>query len=89
MKRMMTKTRALPFRWRKVPAGYNSESYDLRRGGIRVAAVARAPAGGWYSYNGEVPVHWNTVASPCGLEEAKADALYRARRALQENEHGR
>ena len=74
-----------PMRWRYEPGGYNSASYRLRRAGVDIAIVAPSRQGGWYSYGLNLPGgSWNTSAAPCELEVAKADAVARARAALNE-----
>lgn len=72
-----------PMRWRRVAGGYNSDSYALRRDGADIAIVARVRGGGWYSYSMGLPQTWNTSGSPAPLDEAKADAVARARAALE------
>jgi hypothetical protein len=83
MREKMTKA---PMRWRYEPGGYGDASYRLRQAGADLAIVAPAKAGGWYSYG--LGLRWNTCSTPCSLEEAKADALARARQALKDSTHG-
>jgi hypothetical protein len=75
-----------PMRWRVVPERYHDESYYLRKAGVDLAVVAKAKAGGWYSYSLGLPVSWNTHATPCDLDEAKADAASRAALALSKKD---
>ncbi len=84
---MAEKLKRSPLRWSYEPGGYNNASYRLRRAGVEYAVVTPAKAGGWYSYSLDVPRdhRWNTHSEPCELEQAKSDAMARARRALEES----
>ena len=74
------------FSWSKVKStSFRSNSiFDLKRGDERHAVVQSDGNGQFFSYGvGRNSGKWNTHKSPMGLSEAKADALSRARAALQ------
>lgn len=67
-----------------------TQIYELRRGGVRHAIVQQTKDGDWFSYGTgmNTKLGWNTYDAPTSLEDAKADALARARAALRKEERG-
>lgn len=73
-----------PMRWSKgITSGLRGvRTHELRRAG-KTIAVVQETTGGWFSYGIGLPVSWNTWGAPVSdVEEAKADAMARARAAL-------
>lgn len=78
-----------PLRWRKAKAEtrFGADTHELRRDGkvlARVQSATRDCGGAYFSYGNVGSAHWNTALAPsASLEEARADAVSRVRKAEQ------